>query len=73
MRIRTTKEVDRFPHFICPPNATGMVAYIGDDGAIWVRMDKTIEGAEEWDNEVCWGPIHHDDPIKGFWDDVELI
>ncbi len=54
-RVRLTRDVDRFPHFIAPKGAEGTVTSV-DEYALCVRLDETLPGAEDWDNEVHWYP-----------------
>lgn len=44
-KVKLTKRVDRFPHFLVNAGATGTV--VEDLG---VKLDETVKGAEEWDN-----------------------
>jgi hypothetical protein len=70
-RVRLTRDVERYPHFIADAGTPGTVVDIGSGrwGHIAVRMDLHIPGAETWDNEVMWS----DDEIARFWDDCEPI
>ncbi len=52
-RVRLTHAVDRYPHFIAPEGATGVVTESSDE-LVAVRLDLNVEGAHEWDNEVHW-------------------
>jgi hypothetical protein len=55
-RVRLTREVERYPHFIAERGRAGVVVEATPD-AVSVRLDEHLPGAEEWDNEVCWyGP-----------------
>ena len=69
-KVRLVQSVDRYPSFIAPAGATGVVV---DDGAdesgliLSVLMDEPLEGAEHWGNEVLWA--NDDDPR----DDLEEI
>jgi hypothetical protein len=54
-RARLSRIVDRYPHFCIDPGATGTITE-SDEQLICLRMDCHVEGAEEWDNEVCWTP-----------------
>lgn len=53
-RVRLTHDVDRFPHFIAPKGATGVVIDTGDPTIFAVRLDAPLAGAEDWDNELHW-------------------
>ena len=59
-RLRLTCDVDRYPHFIAPAGSVGTVVDTSD-GVVSVRMDNTIAGAEDWDNEVVWSLRDGDD------------
>lgn len=64
-RVRLTRSIDRFPDFIADRGMTGTV--IESDAHMFaVRMDAVIEGAEEWDNAVCWSLDYEgqDDPLS---------
>ncbi len=52
-RVRLTRAVDRYPHFIAPEGATGGVVE-NSPRLVRVRMDEQLEGAEEWHNEIHW-------------------
>ena len=67
-RVRLTHSVDRFPHFIAPQGAQGTLV-ISEPAVVAVRLDEHLDGAEEWDNEVCWYPSNGDFPA----DDMEAI
>ena len=54
-RVELVVDVDRFPHFVAPAGATGVVVDLGDPQIVLaVRLDAPLAGAEEWDNEVHW-------------------
>lgn len=65
-RWRLTRPVDRYPHFIAPEGAEGRVVDVSD-GNVSLRLDETLAGAEDWDNEVVWSTRDGDD----FYADVE--
>ena len=68
-RVRLTQAIDRFPDFIAPAGLTGTVVE-STAHMFAVRMDAPLEGAEEWDNEVCWNlGDGMDDPLS----EVELL
>lgn len=67
-RVRLRHAVDRYPHFTAPEGATGTVLGI-DGGMFSVQMDAFIPGAEEWENEILWGPRDGDNPSA----DLEVI
>ena len=54
-RVRLTEAAERFPHFIAPKGAVGVVT-VADDHLFAVKLDTHLDGCEEWDNEVCWVP-----------------
>lgn len=58
-RVRTTQVIDRYPHFLAPAGATGTVVAV-EPSFVAVRMDEPIEGAEEWNNQIHWGPDDDD-------------
>lgn len=66
-RIRLTRPVDRYPHFIAAAGMTGTVV-AADDHTVCVRMDDPIPGAEPWDNEIVWDVTA--EPVGG---DMELL
>lgn len=59
-RVRLLHAEERYPHFIAPQGATGTVVDRGMNLA--VRLDETVEGAEEWENEVHWFDLEDFDP-----------
>lgn len=60
-RVRLTRPVERFPHFIAPEGATGTVTE-ASAALILVHMDDTLAGAEEWDNQIAWSVPDGDTP-----------
>ena len=60
-RVRLTQDVERFPHFIAKAGSTGVVSENNGENQVSVKMDEILEGAEEWDNEVCWYDDDHGD------------
>jgi hypothetical protein len=58
-RVRLTHDVERYPHFIAPKGATGIVREDGPDLFV-VKLDQALAGAEEWENEIHWS--NGDDP-----------
>ena len=63
-RVRLKHDVDRYPHFIAPKGAEGIVVNHDphDPALVAVRLDEKVEGAEEWENEVHWYFPNGDDP-----------
>lgn len=54
--------------FVAALGSKGTVADVSY-GAITLRLDDPLPGAEEWDNEVVWG----DGVGRDFWEDVERL
>jgi hypothetical protein len=52
-RWRLTRMVERFPHFTAPAGAVGVITR-SEAFSIALKLDDHLDGAEEWDNEVCW-------------------
>lgn len=73
-RVRLTRDVDRYPHFVAPKGAEGTITKNWDD-LIAVKLDEHLEGAEEWDNEVQWydGMYADADYREVFQEDVEVL
>lgn len=67
-RFVLTVDVERFPHFVAARGSKGTVADVSH-GAISLRLDEPLPGAEEWDNEIVWG----DGVGRDFWEDVERL
>lgn len=67
-RIELVREVDRYPDFAAPKGLTGTIV---DDDPEFIRakMDQTMNGAEEWGNEVHW----HEDSLDDFEKDVRFL
>jgi hypothetical protein len=54
-RVEFTRPVERYPHFLVPAGATGVVTRDGTDHHLYsVKLDDRLAGAEDWDNEVIW-------------------
>jgi S-adenosylmethionine/arginine decarboxylase-like enzyme len=53
-RVRLTRAVDRYPHFIAPEGATGTVVVSERGNIVAVRLDTHLPGAEDWSNEIHW-------------------
>ena len=68
-RVKLLQHVDRYPDFLADEGMTGTVDTVEIDGSIAVRMDKTIEGCEPWDNCICW----YEDRIADIAEDLALI
>ncbi|MFL6284465.1 MAG: hypothetical protein ACJ74Q_15075 [Pyrinomonadaceae bacterium] len=67
-RVVLARDVDRFPHFIARAGSTGVITNL-EDAVLTVRLDEYLEGAEEWDNEVCW---ETSEQAEDFDEDVKL-
>lgn len=67
-RVRTLRTIDRFPDFMVAAGAAGVVVQ-SNDAILRVRMDATIPGAEEWDNEIHWYRGNDEDVAA----DVEVL
>jgi hypothetical protein len=52
-RVELLVDVERYPFFMAPAGATGVVVEVSPD-VIGVRLDAPLAGAEEWDNVVQW-------------------
>lgn len=52
-RVRLTRNVERYPHFVAEAGRTGTVTTYSDD-LVAVRLDDPLSGAEEWENQVHW-------------------
>lgn len=63
-KVRFNHEVERYPHFIIPEGATGLVTENWFEGEppkpvlILIKLDKPINGMEEWTNKF---QFHTDD------------
>jgi len=75
-RGRLRRPVDRFPHFVAEAGASGTVTE-ATDSLIALKLDESLPGAEEWDNEVRWtsDDIETADQTVAavFYEDVEII
>jgi hypothetical protein len=69
-RFRLVRDVDRYPHFICPAGSCGTVTDT-TAGNISLRMDEYLPGAEEWANEILWSDDFGE--RAAFWQDTESI
>jgi hypothetical protein len=70
-RVRVRRIVERFPHALIEPGATGTVV-TSDEHVYAVRLDRYEPGLKEWDNELHWYPNEGegtDDPAG----DLEVI
>lgn len=67
-RVRLTRAVDRYPHFIAPKGAVGTLTVSGPS-VVAVKLDEHLDGAGEWDNEVRWYPESGDFPAE----DMEVV
>lgn len=69
-RVCLTRDVDRFPDFIARKGMVGTVCTVEIDGALAVKMDDTIAGCEEWDNQVWWTFDFH---LEDIADDLAMV
>lgn len=67
-RVELARDVDRFPHFLAPKGLTGVVSSL-DEYVITVRLDEHLDGAEDWENEICW---ETSEQAEYFDEDVKL-
>lgn len=67
-RVRLRHSVDRYPHFLAPMGATGTVV-VSEEQIFAVKMDETLEGCEEWDNEIVW----YEDDLQNVTEALEVI
>jgi len=73
VRIRLKHDVDRYPHFTAKAGMTGTIVR-SVEGVISARMDKHIDGAEEWDNCIEWVDGSDPDATRELCaSDVEII
>lgn len=70
-RVVFLDRVDRYPHFVVPAGATGVLIKYDPTDSIRVRLDYLLPGAEEWRNEVHW-TVEADD-IEAFHTEVAPI
>lgn len=73
-RVRLTRDVERYPHFVAPEGAEGTITKSQVD-LVAVRLDERLDGAEEWDNEIQWfdGMAENTDFREVFQQDVEVL
>jgi hypothetical protein len=60
-RYMLRHNVDRYPHFVAKEGATGVLV-VQKGCCIQLSMDEHIDGAEEWDNCICW--YNYEEPVK---------
>lgn len=84
MRVRTLRAIPRFPDYIVPRGLTGTITMLGER-EVWVKFDRPVAGAEEWQNHAYWsddiGEIGFEErrpdvlakQLKVFFEDVEVI
>jgi superfamily I DNA and RNA helicase len=53
-KVVLARDVERFPSFIAKAGMTGTISRVEDNGDLAARMDETIAGCEEWNNEIHW-------------------
>jgi hypothetical protein len=64
-RVRLTRNVERYPHFVAERGRAGVVVEATRD-TVSVRMDEHLPGAESWDNEVCWYAFGTGDDARAY-------
>lgn len=52
-KVRLKADIERYPHFIADAGSIGVVTE-NSEWLFTVKMDALIDGAQEWDNEICW-------------------
>ena len=68
-RVELARDVDRYDAFIAKKGLRGTVSEISEH-VVTVLLDEHLDGAEEWDNNVCWGSS---DQLAEFNEDVRLL
>lgn len=64
--VQIIKQVERFPHFICPVGWTGEVVDV-TNGVVSVRMYRYLgPGADEWNNEIVFNGGLGDDDFNDY-------
>lgn len=74
-RVALRHDIERYPHFIAPKGATGVITE-ADHELFAVKMDEVLVGAEDWDNEIHWYPLNEEDPTPDLIvdrHDVEVV
>lgn len=71
-RVRTRFEIDRFPDFLVPAGATGVIAAAGA-GLVAVLLDEPTPGAEPWGNELHFYGGVPGSFWEGFPDSVQFL
>ena len=66
-RVVLVRDVDRDPFFVAKAGVRGVVTF-AQPGNVWVRLDRLLLGAEDWDNEIQWD----ESSVTDFDDDVRL-
>lgn len=68
-RVELARDVDRYDAFIAKKGLRGTISEISEY-VVTVLLDEHLDGAEEWDNNVCWGSS---DQLAEFDEDVRLL
>ena len=68
-RVELARDVDRYDAFIAREGLRGTISEISEH-VVTVLLDEHLQGAEEWDNNVCWGSS---DQLAEFDEDVRLL
>ena len=66
-RVVLTRDVDRYPFFLAEAGMRGVVT-TAQPGNVWVRLDRPLRGAEDWDNEIQWD----ESSVTDFANDVRI-
>lgn len=67
LKIQLIRDVERYSDFIAKRGNTGTVLEYSDK-RVCAKMDKTIVGAEHWNNCIIWEGIYRSE----FFDEVLL-
>lgn len=73
-RFKVVKDVERYPYFINTTGMTGTVVEVVDHpvwGAIWLKVDQHLDGAEEWDNCIQWS--EQGESLSEFFEDCQPL
>lgn len=63
-KVALKADIERYPHFRIPCGWTGEVVELTDQ-LVRVKMDRHVDGAESWDNELAFTP---EDNNREPWD-----
>lgn len=68
--VELKRDVERYPQFIAKKGERGTIVEMDED-QISAKMDKKIDGAEEWDNCLQW--YKSDETIQDVKNDIQKI